>query len=336
MDENEKATWRQTLRSKFKTLDKRKVLIYAVVGILYISGILLMIILPIKFLPATPASTAAQDLNVGNNNNYLPDSCPIYTVIASSTSGAPLSEGPLQLPFQRPTSQCRTFTSDAMEKLITNMTSRMVDKDLARLFENAYPNTLGIHFPLYGSNGLDTTISWYTLDESNPLSYVITGDIPAQWIRDAAHQFAPYLPLLPYDANLRALFRGLINLEARHIASFPYCNAFQPPTESGLAPQSTPSNVRVVPSTDSTVYQCKWEIDSLASFLRLSWGYYQYSNGDSSFINSNWQNAVQSIMKVLQAQSLPTINADGSVNVPAYTYQPGDSRAVPYLYPEFS
>jgi hypothetical protein len=51
----------------------------------------------------------------------------------------PLSEGPLGLPFQRPDPRCRTFHSDAIEQVIQDVTSRMKDPDLARLFENAFP-----------------------------------------------------------------------------------------------------------------------------------------------------------------------------------------------------
>jgi hypothetical protein len=51
----------------------------------------------------------------------------------------PYSEGPLELPFQRPDPRCRTFHSDAIERVIKDVTSRMKDKDLARLFENAFP-----------------------------------------------------------------------------------------------------------------------------------------------------------------------------------------------------
>lgn len=181
---------------------------------------------------------------------------------------------------------------------------------------------------LFNSLTLDTTVSWYSLDKSDPLSYVITGDIPAQWIRDASHQFIPYLPLIPYDSNLTTLFRGLINLEARHISDKPYCNAFQPPPESGLPQQAMASGVSVTPSIDNTVYQCKWEIDSLASFLRLSWGYWESTNGDTAMITSTWLSAVQQIMNVLQEQSLPTIADDGSINTQSYTYQPTGSRAV--------
>jgi uncharacterized protein len=177
------------------------------------------------------------------------------------------------------------------------------------------------------SNPTDTTISWYSSDDQNPMTYVITGDIAAMWLRDSSHQFVPYLRILPYDSNLRTLCRGLINLEAIHIADKPYCNAFQPPPDSGLAPQQTPTDITITPSTDNTVYQCKWEVDSLASFLRLSWGYYEATN-DTSFINDNWLNAVQQIMTVLNDQSLATIAENGSINKESYTYQPTGSRAV--------
>lgn len=191
-----------------------------------------------------------------------------------------------------------------------------------------------VHCPLNWLT-VDTTISWYNLDKSNPLSYVITGDIQAQWLRDSSHQFVPYLPLIPYDSNLQTLFLGLINLDARHISDKPYCNAFQPPPESGLVPQSVGKGTSITPSTDNTVYQCKWEIDSLASFLRLSWGYWESTNGDKSMVTNTWLNAVQQIMNVLQDQSLPTIANDGSINKQSYMYQPTGSRAV-YQSPNIS
>ena len=171
-------------------------------------------------------------------------------------------------------------------------------------------------------------MSWYNLDASNPLTYVTTGDIPAQWLRDSSHQFVPYLPLIPYDTTLRTLFLGVINLDARYIADMPYCNAFVPPPESGLSLDGISNNVQITPPIDGTVYQCKWEIDSLASFLRLSWGYWESTNGDQSMITPNWLNAVQQIMKVLAQQSVPTIAPDGSLNPQSYIYRPTSSRAV--------
>lgn len=43
-----------------------------------------------------------------------PANCPDYTTFSSSPQGNP-STGPLKLPFMRPSAECRTFTSSAVE-----------------------------------------------------------------------------------------------------------------------------------------------------------------------------------------------------------------------------
>jgi hypothetical protein len=48
-----------------------------------------------------------------------------------------------KFPFVRPKESERKFVSPAIEKVIKNITLNMKDKDLARLFENCWPNTLG-------------------------------------------------------------------------------------------------------------------------------------------------------------------------------------------------
>lgn len=98
--------------------------------------------------------------------------CPDYRDY-SARPHPPYTAGKYALPFQRPIEECRLFTSPAVESLIQDVTSRMTDPDLARLFENAYPNTL------------DTTVRWHVPggpDEAQ--SFVVTGDINAQWLRD--------------------------------------------------------------------------------------------------------------------------------------------------------
>jgi hypothetical protein len=57
--------------------------------------------------------------------------------------------GPLELPSQRPSKYCRTFESPLVEKTIEDMNEKLIDKDLAKIFENAFPNTL------------DTTVRWH-------------------------------------------------------------------------------------------------------------------------------------------------------------------------------
>ena len=58
----------------------------------------------------------------------------------------------------------------------------------------------------------------------------------AQWLRDTANQLAVYQSVLPQDPQLASLVKAVINNEARYISQYPYCGAFQPPPESGLAP----------------------------------------------------------------------------------------------------
>lgn len=73
--------------------------------------------------------------------------------------------GPRKFPFQRPPSEHRTYVSPGVERIIEDLTSRMTDKDLARMFENCFPNTL------------DTTVSWISTDPEYPQAFIIAGDM---------------------------------------------------------------------------------------------------------------------------------------------------------------
>lgn len=223
--------------------------------------------------------------------------CPDFTTFSQSPQGNP-SKGPLGLPLMRPSPACRTFNSSAVEKVISDMTSRLKDPDLARLFENTFPNTL------------DTTVKYFNATEN--LAFIITGDITAQWLRDTANQFAPYHLLLAQDPELQTLVKAVINNEARYIKQYPYCGAFQPPPESGLAPTHNDwaDGVTVNPPVNNlTVFECKYEIDSLCGFLKLSRSYYQATN-DSSIMNDNWHAAIGQIFRVINEQSQPTFDDD--------------------------
>ncbi|KAF7296240.1 hypothetical protein HMN09_01093000 [Mycena chlorophos] len=212
------------------------------------------------------------------------------------------STGPLALPYMRPDVGCRTFNSSAVETLVDHLVGRMKDPDLARLFQNTYPNTL------------DTTIKWFNPD----LTFVVTGDIPAEWLRDSSNQFKNYLPLLAYDEPLRELTRGVINLQARYITQYPYCNAFQPPPESGLPPQggSGDTGAHISPPDDlKIVWTCGYELDSLLSFIQLSRLYYDYSGDTTVFTydDGKWFKAMESVLKVIEDQTIGTFNEDGNV-----------------------
>lgn len=200
-----------------------------------------------------------------------------------------------------------------------------MDKDLAQLFRNAFPNTL------------DTTIRWHTnsstKEESSsnsqrstsqwkgPQTFVVTGDINAEWLRDTANQLSGYQVLAKQDPNLHTLILGAINTQVEFVIQSPYCNAFQPPPPSGLDPASNSQNDTVHPSYEpSVVFECKYELDSLASFLALGTEFYE-NTGSTKFLTDRWYKALDTLLSVLDAQSQPTFNSQNQYVHNQYTFQ---------------
>ncbi|KAK3065974.1 hypothetical protein LTR53_017834, partial [Teratosphaeriaceae sp. CCFEE 6253] len=229
---------------------------------------------------------------------------------------APFSGGVYNLSSMRPDPACRTFNSSIVESTVESVASRIADPDLRRLFSNAYPNTL------------DTAIRWkgYAEGSDEELTFVITGDINAMWLRDSANQMQSYLPLLTADDSpdsLASLYRGVINLQARYLLLDPYCNSFQPPAESRVDPSPNPSASEdvVFPNyTNTSVFECKYELDSLAAFLEVSTDYYNATQDATFFKKYSWVQAVEAVLEVAENMTMPTYQADGNVSVLSYSF----------------
>ncbi|CAN9454356.1 unnamed protein product [Alternaria alternata] len=198
-----------------------------------------------------------------------------------------------------------------------------------RIFENSWPSTL------------DTTIEWRgwsnttsNLDElegplmsmkPEELTFVITGDIEAMWLRDSANQLQAYVSVLKKDDSpdsLASLFRGAINLQARYILENAFCNAFQAPDESGVVHKSSLNSDRITPLFDYyKVFSCQWELDSLASFLQLSVDYVTATRDYDFFQNSsNWTKAVEVVLETAESMTIDSYTEDGEWQHTPYTY----------------
>ena len=195
------------------------------------------------------------------------------------------------------------------------MTRKMVDKDLARLFENAFPNTL------------DTTVRWH-VDGSDrkgrwegAQTFIVTGDINAEWLRDSTNQLAQYQALAKRDDAIHSLILGAINTQAEFVIGSPYCNAFQPPPPSGLAPTFQDNHDEVHPAYEpGFVFECKYELDSLAHFLALSNQFYRHT-GSTDFLTPRWYMALDAVLGVLAAQARPTFDDQGAYWRNEYTFR---------------
>lgn len=153
------------------------------------------------------------------------------------------------------------------------------------------------------------------------------------WLRDSANQVQSYLPLLQASSSqdsLASLYRGVINLQARYILTDPYCNSFQAPAESGLPPSQNDaaSDDTVKPTyNNASIFECKYELDSLAAFLEVSSDYYNATQDIDFFGKYSWVSAVESILKVAEDMMVPTYSDDGAVTNISYTFTRETTRA---------
>lgn len=210
------------------------------------------------------------------------------------------------------------------------MTARIKDPDLARLFENAFPSTTDTTVKFHTRGIKDTgffrlgTFKVFGEDDAwkGPQSFVITGDIIAEWLRDSTNQLRPYQALAAKDPAISQLLLGAINTQSEFVIESPYCNAFQPPPISDLPVSSNGQDDIVHPAYEpSSVFECKYELDSLAHFLALTNDYYE-SSGSTEFLHSRWFTAVDTMLEVLKQQSQPTFDpTTGQFRTNEYTFQ---------------
>ncbi|CBY01984.1 similar to DUF1237 domain-containing protein [Plenodomus lingam JN3] len=252
--------------------------------------------------------------------------CPSYSEYARQRH-EPFTGGSLNLSYARPIEACRTFISQEVEDTIERLRHVIKDPDLFRVFENSWPSTL------------DTTIAWQgyadqTAEEDEDgeqretqeeLTFVVTGDIEAMWLRDSANQLQAYVSLLKPSKSqnsFASLFRGAINLQARYILENPFCNAFQAPVESGIKRKSSMNSDEITPAFDDmSVFSCQWELDSFASFLQLS-ADYATATKDYDFFKQtrNWTKAVETILRTVESMRIDSYTPDGAWQHTPYTY----------------
>lgn len=169
----------------------------------------------------------------------------------------------------RPEPQDRLFTSEKIESVIKEVSEKIKDEELRRMFSQCLPNTL------------DTTVYYSeNSDGSEPDTFVVTGDIPAMWLRDSTNQVWPYLRFVNDDEELKKLFTGMIRRQARSVVRDPYANAF---------------------GKDYGIFERKYELDSLAAFFRISAGYFEKTKDLTPF-DGEWLGAVNKALEVIHLE----------------------------------
>jgi uncharacterized protein len=180
---------------------------------------------------------------------------------------------------ERPEPHDRLFRSEVVEETIESVSSKIVDEDIRRMFSQCFPNTL------------DTTV-YHSEREGKPDTFIVTGDIPAMWLRDSVNQVWPYLRFIEKDEEIKELFLGFINRQILCIISDPYANAFK----------------REIDGDKIEVFERKWELDSLAAFLRICVGYFEIT-GDTQPFDGHFLMALDKVLDVMTFEQF-TLNKE--------------------------
>ena len=212
----------------------------------------------------------------------LPTILLALSAAASPTCYATPAAAPAKPADQRPAKAERAFVSEEVERVITEVAARIKDPKLRQMFINCFPNTL------------DTTVR-FKMKDGAPDTFVITGDIPAMWLRDSSAQLWPYLNLCQADKDLQIMIAGLIRRQADCILLDPYANAFND------GPVGSPWESDFTQHMIKELHERKWEIDSLCYPIRIAFRYWQLT-GDASVFTDTWHKAMELVLRTFREQ----------------------------------
>lgn len=150
---------------------------------------------------------------------------------------------------------------ETMKREIADLESRIGDEKLKKMFHNCFFNTL------------DTTLEY--LDDGEV--YMLTGDIPAMWLRDSSASVIQYIDFAKDDQDVFNLIKGLIKRQFFYIEVDPYANSFN--KEPNGAGHQGDEGLRT-PYT----WERKFEIDSLCYPMWLLYRLYKVT-GDQSLLS---------------------------------------------------
>ena len=124
--------------------------------------------------------------------------------------------------------------------------------------KKSYPSLAPLAKQCY-LNTIETTVKQC----DNGDYFVITGDIPALWLRDSAAQLRPYMPLCKESDELCEIMKGVIRRHVFYVNLDPYSNAFNEVAPYMLLDEHTLATSSVVIADDSLAKLTQEQQDAL-------------------------------------------------------------------------
>lgn len=178
------------------------------------------------------------------------------------------------MPHETQTAEIELLLERCAEKIRTDTG----DERLTNMFTRCMRNTI------------DTTVQ-RTADGS---TFIITGDIPAMWLRDSSAQMRPFLPLVASEGYLFDMIAGLLAKQFEYINLDPYANAFNlEPTGASHDSADTCEN--------PWVWEQKYEVDSLAFPVQLAHQLWRQS-GRTDFFTKAAHQALSTVVALWRTE----------------------------------
>ena len=219
----------------------------------------------------------------------------------------------------RPLPEKRKFSSEEVDKFIENTSKQFIDRDLAKIYENCFPNTL------------DTTVEH---DPDKNDTFIITGDIEAMWLRDSSFQAFPYIKHAKGDLKLKQRMLDLIKRQTKSILIDPYANAFN--KDEFDSPWQIDETYKLVDgkrvhAMNKKIWERKYELDSPVSTLFFAYNFYKETHDNSFIFEKQWQDALEKILRLVKQEMRGTEEEDKNGG-PEYFFQRSTTESFDSLH----
>ena len=142
------------------------------------------------------------------------------------------------------------------------------------------------------ANTLTTTVHRH----ADGTTFLLTGDIPAMWLRDSTAQVRPYLPIAAEDDDLADMIEGLVRLQFRYIGIDPYANAFNEEPNGATWDPDDRSDF-----SSPWLWERKYELDSLCYPIQLAW-LLNVNTGRVSQFDDTFISGMRRVLDVLETE----------------------------------
>ncbi len=150
-----------------------------------------------------------------------------------------------------------------LKEVAARYAAKISDEYVSKMFERCFLNTY------------DTTAQIF--DDGS--SFVITGDIPAMWLRDSSAQVSHYIPVAKESDEAFRIISGLIKRQADCILIDPYANAYNKEASNACYNEDRTLH-------NPHVWERKYEVDSLCYPIWLAYRFWKEADTTEHFTDT--------------------------------------------------